>query len=425
MLATMDRSSEVLEDDHLFADRYLQAFHWAISIFFGEHVLMPNCLTERIFTSVCLCLTFTLQIWFVSFITTAMTHLEIISTRRSSQFADLNRYMAEHNVPREVAMKVERNAQHAIREQEKNKPESSIELLALISEPLKVALHFEIHWPIVRSHPFFRCYAHVNLAGVRGICHEGIEFLSFTKDDIIFNDLEAPRKPQLLFVMSGLLQYKGQQETIEVSSNSHWITEAVLWTPDWVHCGTLQAATDSRLLALDAAVVQEYCGNFSSDHARKYAIGYVEHMNELSAEEHSDIGEYNTTVSMLLARVFPEEFSAIRMDYDPLPPKKTAHSPASTGGSGQFAAITPGEILPAQETTERLSNHSAASALESKPLESKSMESKLQQYLAPPQSAHRNTATRHSIRHQALTEARRSKHIPTGTPPRRGTMTPT
>merc|ERR1712203_1080759 len=61
-----------LGDSHSLIQRYMQSFHSAISIFFGENVVQPRNLADRVFASVCLCFTFTLQIWFVSFITTAM-----------------------------------------------------------------------------------------------------------------------------------------------------------------------------------------------------------------------------------------------------------------------------------------------------------------------------------------------------------------
>jgi len=385
-----ERSEDYLDDSWSVEERYMQAFHWAISIFFGEHVLMPVGLSERCFTSLCLCLTFTLQIWFVSFITTAMTHLEIISTRRSSQFSDLNRYMIENSVPREVALKVERSAQHAVTEKERNKPEREIELLNLISEPLKMTLRWEIHWPILRSHPFFRCYASVNSAGVRNICSTGVEVMTVTKDDIIFHDLEAPRKNQMFFVINGTLQYTGQQGSIQVMRERQWISEAVLWTPDWVHCGTLQASTDARLLCLDASVFQETVAHYSSEHARKYAIGFVEYINDLTAEEHSDIGMYNKGLGRLLGRIFPEEFSSMRAEFDTPLLKKSGTSSATSSLTGQqWAALVPApvqDLLDGESASRRPSTASGRPSLKRPSLQQMvpGMASRISSHLSPP-----------------------------------------
>jgi len=149
--------------------------------------------------------------------------------------------MAGNSVSQEVAMKVERCARHAIEEQEQNAPEVAVELLKVISEPLMMELHFEIHAPILRSHPFFKSYMSVNPMGMRRVCHTAITILHVSRDDVIFTAWEAPPKPRMLFIVKGTLEYIATDGSYKTILNSTWVSEACLWVKDWVHAGTLRA----------------------------------------------------------------------------------------------------------------------------------------------------------------------------------------
>merc|ERR1712217_84095 len=96
----------------------------------------------------------------------------------------------------------------------------------------------------------------------------------------------------------------------------NWVSEAVLWTHDWVHCGMLRAATDCRLLALDAQKFQESCGSFASTHAHQYAVAFVKELNEEDADFQTDINEYSPSLGDLLSEIFPEQFLSVRFEYE-------------------------------------------------------------------------------------------------------------
>merc|ERR1711920_831074 len=94
--------------------------------------------------------------WLVSSMTTALTRLQIISSRQSSQMSALSRFLSDKGISQDLALKLQRSAQHALREQTRNAPEESIELLALISGPLLQELHFEMRFPVLNTHPLFQ-----------------------------------------------------------------------------------------------------------------------------------------------------------------------------------------------------------------------------------------------------------------------------
>merc|ERR1712176_322185 len=115
-----------------------------------------------------------------------------------------------------MGMKVQRNAKHALVEQERNSEEANIELLQIISDPLMMELHYEIYMPVLAVHPWFRCYNEVNPACLRKVCHTAVSLLSVSKGDIIFHDLETPNNPQMLFVIKGQLEYLQGSDSLDM-----------------------------------------------------------------------------------------------------------------------------------------------------------------------------------------------------------------
>jgi len=300
--------------------RYMYSFHFAIAIFSGEHLYEPSNMLERGFMVFVLFLSFLLQIYIVGSITTSMTYLEIESTRKSHLFRSLDRFLAGNNISRELTIKVTRNAMYSLTRQENSTREQNVELLQLISVPLKMELHFEMHIPVLNWHPFFKCYTQSNPVGVRKVCHMAVETSNFTGGDDIFHALEKPQNPRIFFVVSGHLQYFRDAATgfalltYDVSPKA-WLVEAVLWTNDWHHVGTLKATEDCHLLAVSAQGFQEVVRRFASNHARVYAEGFIDFLNSLDREVHSDIGDIKCELQRTLLKAFPELWPALRNEF--------------------------------------------------------------------------------------------------------------
>ena len=80
--------------------------------------------------------------------------LQFIASRRSTQFASLNCYLADCGISPELQLRVLRNARHALKEQSWNTPETSVDLLLFISEPVRTEIHYEVHTPVLTKHTF-------------------------------------------------------------------------------------------------------------------------------------------------------------------------------------------------------------------------------------------------------------------------------
>jgi len=312
---TWDACSITRQQPHTFGERYLESFHVVLALFVGEHVIMPDYPWERLFTVIVLFCAFVVTTTFVGTLTTAMTRLQIIASQRSAQFAALNRYLSDCMISSELAVRVQRNARHALRERKRNTPECDVELLALISDPLRAEIHYEVLSPLLVRHPFFSLYNKVNPSGLRHICHTSISEVTFSCGDVLFLEFEVPVQPRMFFGMSGRLDYtQGTSKQITVSRE--WVAEAVLWTT-WQHHGCLKACSDCRMLSIDACRFVNIMTTYQSLHACTYAKKYVKHLNQAARDGSlSDIGADDEEMRMCAYNAFSAADEGLQVSND-------------------------------------------------------------------------------------------------------------
>merc|ERR1719148_138932 len=99
----------------------------------------------------------------------------------------------------------------------------------MISQPLRVELHFEIRSPVLMQHKFFFFFAKTMPAGMRQVCHTATTPLQISTGDILFGPGEVLDDPCMLFLVSGKLLYTHHDGYEKVIENSGWICEAPLW----------------------------------------------------------------------------------------------------------------------------------------------------------------------------------------------------
>lgn len=310
-----DDYGDWLPVDAPLGERYMQCFHFAIALFFGEHANKLVSFMERFFTSLTLALTFTLQIWFVSFITSAMTKQELIATDRLQKFSALNKFMTLHKVPRELAVKVERNANHAVMIQENSMPEDTVELLKLVSEPLKMELQYEIKMPKMRVHPLWRIFETNDPPGLRKICYTAAISLHHIKHDVLFFEMESSVQslggPRMFFTIEGEMEYIRHDFLPETVTKDAWVAEGSLWVSEWIHCGTLRTLSQCRTIAVTAGDFQALTSESrNAQAAYDYATFFVKMLNDTDISAISDIGEYTLNLADIISKVFPDSAQA-------------------------------------------------------------------------------------------------------------------
>lgn len=214
-------------------------------------------------------------------------------------------YLSDHKISRPLAVRVQRNAQYSLDEQTRKAPEGSIELLKLISDPLRVELHYEIYSSTLFKHPFFLCYNHLNSSGLQKACHTAVSLLSLSRGDTLFSQLEVPVCPRMFYVMEGSLQYSQEGRQVTVSGGS-WMCEAALWTT-WRHYGTLKAKSETQLLTLDATKLQTVFCTFPTPHASVYGEQFVIWLNmKRVLGGLSDEVDFDDDFNERIAFAFPE-----------------------------------------------------------------------------------------------------------------------
>jgi hypothetical protein len=269
-------------------EQYAISFHWSLTQYVGGmDAILPRGIWERVFAIIIVFITFIIAAALVSSLTSSLTRLHIIAGKKAGQFVVLRRYLCDRKVPAELMVRVQKNAQHALMEKQRNLPESEVELLKYISEPLLVEIHFEEHSPTLKTHPFFALYLEMNPAGMRKLCHTGVSINTLSRGDVIFSTGQTPDPAQMYHVLSGMLSYKQEGKGVSKVSIGTWIAEAVLWV-SWRHQGVLRAKTEHcRMLALNAKAFQDIASQFHNleFHPGLYAAQYVELLREATVTQ--------------------------------------------------------------------------------------------------------------------------------------------
>jgi hypothetical protein len=132
------------------AHRYLISLHWSLCQFQGgmDEFRAGN-LKERLYNTVMCLMSFMMAAVCISDLTSSMTRLHILSSQQSRQLVILRRYLLQNGISDKLSLRVQRNVLHAINEQQRMMQETQVDLMKVVSEPLRVELHFEMYAPVL------------------------------------------------------------------------------------------------------------------------------------------------------------------------------------------------------------------------------------------------------------------------------------
>lgn len=291
--------------------RYVSSFYWSMVQFTGSGIMVPANNAERVFGCFVLMVAFMISVSIVSSLTTLMTRLQLITAQTTRQLSVLHRYLIDHKISSKLASRVQRNASHALAELRKNTPETGVELLELLSKPLRVELRFEVKGPVLMAHPFFSCYSITNPGGIRQVCFTAVSDLTLSAGDIVFNKAEKVDDSSMLFVLKGKLKYTlgDDDENHRLLECGQWISEAVLWVEDWPLQGSLRAKSECKLLCLHAKDFQQTSAKFrtSEFYVAQYAAGFLQDLNLVKRCQLTDVAEDIINIGGVVRSIFPEE----------------------------------------------------------------------------------------------------------------------
>jgi hypothetical protein len=203
--------------------------------------------------------------------------------------ATLKKYLKQNRVPRNLTKRLCRNAKHAV---SGDLTADAVDLLHVISVPLRIEMHYEMFSRIVVAHPFFIDLSAQSEALFRRVCHTSMTMLLVMERDTVFARDEEPDEQKMYFASKGVLQYAdGYGEKTTLAENQ-WVAEAALWTR-WKHRGTLTPVTDAKMAVIDSRTFQDVChGQMKKSETlsltlKKYALAFIDELNK--AREATDL----------------------------------------------------------------------------------------------------------------------------------------
>jgi len=261
--------------------QYLVSLHWSLSQFSGGmDEVSPASPVERLYAVVMWLFSFMCAAVVLSVLTSNLTQLHIIGGSRSRQLATLRKYLKQNSISSNLALRMQRSAQHAL---SADLTADVVELLPVVSEPLRVEMHFEMYLTNLHSHSFFSAYISECPQVMRRVCHYAMSTILLSTSDVVFSKGESPQHPKMYFITKGQCEYTHAGEPPQTVTDRQYIAEAVLWTR-WTHQGTLTATSDLKLAALDAKTFQEIADRFKDTATfdpKLYAADFVSYLNSL------------------------------------------------------------------------------------------------------------------------------------------------
>lgn len=259
--------------------QYLTSLHWSVSQFSGGmDEITPGSGLERFFAVCVWIFAFVASAVVVSFLTSKLTQLYIIDGARSRQLLMLRQYLKQNTISSNLSLRMQRSAQHAL---SADLTADVVDLLPVVSEPLRIEMHYEMYFPSLRLHPFFAETGADSPQVIRRICHFAMSTLLLATGDIVFSKGELPREPKMFIMSRGQLEYAGAGE-LQLVVEKTIVAEAALWTV-WRHQGVLTALSDVKLFMLDARTFQEIGERFKelgTFDCRLYAQDFVAMLNK-------------------------------------------------------------------------------------------------------------------------------------------------
>jgi len=241
--------------------QYIICLHWALAqLGGGMDEVVPANASERLYVVAHYMVSYMITAFILSIVTSRLTQTHILQGAQARSMSVLRKYLTQNGIPGDLAMRVQRSAQHALSGEISA---DTVELLHFVSEPLQKEVSFGMYMPSLKHHVFFEKYCASHRHAMRQICHSAMQTLLLAPGDPAFFHGDEPERPQMYFVCKGSLEYSGETDVITVAERQV-VAEPALWVQDWKHRGSLVALTEAKLAVLDARLFRGIVNQFSS-----------------------------------------------------------------------------------------------------------------------------------------------------------------
>merc|ERR1740138_2041088 len=111
----------------------------------------PTTTLERFYTVTIWTVSFISFLVMLSFLTSRLTQQYIIGGSGARQMATLKKYLNQNKVPKNLIKRLCRSAKHAI---SGDLQPDTVDLLNVVSEPLKIEMHYQMYSKVLGEHLF-------------------------------------------------------------------------------------------------------------------------------------------------------------------------------------------------------------------------------------------------------------------------------
>lgn len=239
---------------------YFTSLHWSVTQFTPSSMsVQPTNLTERVFA---VCIVFFGLIFFsyiVGSITSSLSRLRTMSTEAANELWLLRRFLKRNAVPRSLSRRILGFIEHAHSKQQERMSLDQVKMLRYLSGQMMAELQCTLNMPHLQVHPLFSYLSEHASVTVHNVAKDAVSRMNMAREDTLF--LPDQRGQAMYFVKSGRMLYTkvlNEEQTSElVDADEDWISEAVLWTPNWSHVGQADAYTEVELVLVSPKPFEE------------------------------------------------------------------------------------------------------------------------------------------------------------------------
>jgi len=208
--------------------QYITSLHWSLSQFAGGmDEFTPKSGFERLYAVFAWTFAFMTGLVMMSSLTSNLTQQYIIGGSGARQMATLKKYLNQNNIPKYLIKRLCRSAKHAV---SGDLQPDTVDLLSVVSEPLKIEMHYEMYSRLLTTHPFFIDFNNEWNQVMRRVCHSCMSMLLLDSGDVLFRRGDEPAEPKMYFVCTGTLEYLDKYGEKVILTDKQWAAEATLWT---------------------------------------------------------------------------------------------------------------------------------------------------------------------------------------------------
>jgi len=237
-------------------DDYAWAMYWSVANFTpGTSGVQPQTTREVVFAVFVLFFAMVCFSVFVSSTTSLIHRFAVMHYAQRRNMLKLKRFLRQHNVPITLRSRVVRYVKVALDARRDIIPKGEVELLTILSIPLKEEIQMNLHLSTLGVHPLFKYLAVANTSLMRKVSSEALFEVAYSRGDVLFSAGEIADK--MGFIVSGVLDYNPGQRYMR-EDGQPWLLgptdsfcEAVLWTR-WKCRGMMTSDVESEVIELSS-----------------------------------------------------------------------------------------------------------------------------------------------------------------------------